>query len=119
MQIRKLVRDNLIVRKTFRIHSRTRARLYKERTRKGRHCGRGKRHGTREARMPTAIIWMRRQRALRRLLKKYRTQRKIDKHQYHSFYLACKGNQYKNKSVLIEAIQTDKKEKSEELKLKE
>ena len=69
--------------------------------------------------MPTAVLWMRRQRALRRLLKKYRRQRKIDKHQYHAFYLACKGNQYKNKSVLIEAIQEDKKEKQAELKLKE
>jgi len=48
------------VRKTFRIHARTRARLHKERVRKGRHCGRGKRRGTREARMPTAVMWMRR-----------------------------------------------------------
>merc|ERR1711990_464497 len=111
MSIRKLYRDGLIVRKNHRIHSRTRARLHKERVRKGRNCGRGKRRGTREARMPTAVLWMRRQRALRRLLKKYRRQRKIDKHQYHTFYLACKGNQYKNKSVLIEAIQEDKKEK--------
>jgi len=60
MQIRKLVRDGLIVRKTYRIHARTRARLHKERVRKGRHCGRGKRRGTREARMPTAVMWMRR-----------------------------------------------------------
>jgi len=43
-------------------------------------------------------------------LKKYRSQRKIDKHQYHKFYLASKGNQFKNKTVLIEAIHKNKKE---------
>ena len=60
MSIKKLVRDGLIIRKAVVVHSRTRARLHKERIRKGRHCGRGKRHGTREARMPTSILWMRR-----------------------------------------------------------
>jgi large subunit ribosomal protein L19e len=60
MQIRKLIRDGLIVRKSFTIHSRTRARLHKERVRKGRHCGTGKRRGTKEARMPSKVLWMRR-----------------------------------------------------------
>jgi len=55
MSIRKLVRDGYIVRKGFRIHARTRARLHKERVRKGRHCGTGKRRGTKEARMPVAV----------------------------------------------------------------
>ena len=70
----------------------------------------GKRRGTRESRMPSKVLWVRRQRVLRRLLKKYRSQRKIDKHQYHKFYLASKGNQFKNKTVLIEAIHKNKKE---------
>ena len=55
MAIRKLVRDGFIVRKGFRIHARTRARLHKERVRKGRHCGTGKRRGTRESRMPSSV----------------------------------------------------------------
>lgn len=61
------------------MHSRSRVKRYHEAKRKGRHSGRGKRRGTREARMPVKVLWMRRQRVLRRLLKKYREQKKITK----------------------------------------
>jgi large subunit ribosomal protein L19e len=61
--------------------------------------------------MPTKVLWMRRQRVLRRLLKKYREAKKINKDIYHFFYLHAKGNQYKNKKVLIEAIHKMKQEK--------
>lgn len=105
-QVRKLIRDGLIIAKPVVGESRAEIRKYQEARKKGRHSGAGKRFGTAEARMPTKTLWIRRQRTLRAVLFKYREEGKIDKKVHRNLYMLAKGNTFKHKRALIEHIAT-------------
>lgn len=117
--VRKLYRNGTIVKKPALMHSRSRARRMTESKRLGRHMGLGKRKGTKEARMPSEVLWMRRLRVLRRLLAKYRDAGKIDRHLYHQLYKAAKGNTFKHKRALVEHVIQAKAEALREKSLKD
>ena len=116
--LRSLIKKGVVNRRPDTVHSRFSVRERALAKMKGRRMGIGRRKGTKKARMPFKVAWVRRLRVQRRLLARYRLKKKIDSHLYRTLYLQAKGNKFKTKKVLIETIHRIKAEQERENMLK-
>ncbi|RVD90734.1 60S ribosomal protein L19-like [Tubulinosema ratisbonensis] len=116
VEVRKLIKDGVIIKKPVAVHSRYRANKLKEAKLKGRHCGPGKVRGTKNARMPEKEIWMKKIRGQRSVLKDLKDKKMLTNEEYRTYYLQAKGNAFKSVKVMNESIE---KKKAEKLRIQE
>ena len=99
--VRLLIKDGVIRKRKDAGHSRGRARLLHAKKKKGRKSGRGKRTGTRKARVQPKKRWMANVRALRTSLRKLRTEGKLKgEYTYSRLYRMVKGGYFRGKKQL-------------------
>ncbi len=92
--IRNLIQSGIIKKRDEEGISRHRANKRHERRKKGHARGLGKRKGKAGARTPKKRAWIQRIRPQRRLLKKLRDRKLIDKTTYRKLYLQAKGGSF-------------------------
>jgi len=99
--VRRLIKDGIIKALPKRgISSFRRAKMVKQK-RKGRGKGYGSRKGSAGARTPSKAQWMKRIRAIRRLLRELRKQDVIEKRTYRNMYMVAKSGFFRSKSHLV------------------
>ncbi|RLI96486.1 MAG: 50S ribosomal protein L19e [Candidatus Aenigmatarchaeota archaeon] len=99
--IKRLINKGLITKIQKKGTSRLGAKKTREQKKKKRRKGPGSRKGSVGARKKKKELWMKRIRALRRLLKELRDQGKIEKKTYTKLYLMAKGNMFRSKKHLL------------------
>jgi len=96
-----LIDKGIIRVKQVRGQSRTWANYIKEQRKKGRRRGAGSRKGSRKARLDKKESWMKRIRAIRKLLRELKEKNIIDKKLYRDLYKRAKSNEFKSKRAIL------------------
>jgi len=96
-----LIDKGIIRVRQVRGQSRTWANYIKEQRKKGRRRGAGSRKGSRKARLDKKESWMKRIRAIRKLLRELKEKNIIDKKLYRDLYKRAKSNEFKSKRAIL------------------
>ena len=84
--------------------SRGRARRKAEQKKKGRRKGHAHRSGTGKAREPKKRAWIRKIRAIRNEIRKFKEEGKIDRRTYRKLYMQAKGNLFHSRRHVGEHV---------------
>ncbi len=99
-EIRGLIKDGAIYVVPPHTNSRGRWRIRREKRRKGRRRGYGRRKGAATARTDEKEVWMYKIRKMRRYLRYLRDHGQIDRRTYRRLYMLAKGGAFKSLSSL-------------------
>lgn len=96
--LESLIKDGTFTKKTNLSQSMGRARILKEKKKKGRKSGKGTRRGKRNARQDLHALWIMKIRAQRKYILTLLSEQKIDKVKYRDLYNKAKGGFFRSKS---------------------
>jgi large subunit ribosomal protein L19e len=96
-----LIEKGIIRVKQVKGQSRTWANYIKEQKKKGRRRGPGSRKGSKNARLGKKERWIKRIRAIRKLLRELKEKKIIDKKLYRELYKRAKSNEFKSKRAIL------------------
>ncbi len=96
-----LIDKGIIRVKQVRGQSRTWANYIKEQKKKGRRRGPGSKKGSKNARSGKKEQWIKRIRAIRKLLRELKEKKIIDKRLYRELYKRAKSNEFKSKRAVL------------------
>ncbi len=114
--VKGLFEDGLIVKLPKRGISRTRANYILKQKKLGRRRGYGSRRGTKKARAHPKKLWMKKIRALRKLLRELRDRDKLEVKVYRMLYRRAKANYFRGKKHLLMFIEQNELWKKKEVK---
>lgn len=117
--VRKLIQDGFIKKRLPAVHSKYHVRKLREEKAKGRHLGPGKVKGSKNARFPEKKRWIARIRDLRSELKSMRENGTITSTLHKRLYRQCKGNLFKNTTILKEHVNKLRDEEKRQTELEE
>jgi len=96
-----LIDKGIIRVKQVKGQSRTWANYIKEQKKKGRRKGPGSKKGSKNARSGKKEQWIKRIRAIRKLLRELKEKKIIDKRLYRELYKRAKSNEFKSKRAVL------------------
>jgi len=107
--VRKLIEKDVIEKVQKKGAGRVHARDRLKQEKRGRRRGRGKRKGKKYAKVNKKEVWMKRVRALRKLLRELRDSGKIERSDYRKVYMKVKGGAFRSKHHMLSYLKDNEK----------